>query len=103
MANGSIPQAVQRGALIPATAWPAMGVLRDCPTGSMLQKSSGASAVTPISTWRAVVPSACVPVLADEPVASATVAKKAGALTVLVRLPVVWPISSEPKLYLFPR
>src|ERR1035437_8732239 len=45
-ANGSMPQAVQRGALIPATAWPAMGVLRECPTGSMLQKSSGASAVT---------------------------------------------------------
>src|SRR5579863_5371356 len=102
-AKGTMPQATHNGELIPATACAAMLVLRDWPPGSSAKNTSGASALKLISAWRAVVPSAWLPlVAAPEAVASATVAKKAGGFTVLVRLPVVCPIASEPKLYRLP-
>ena len=74
MASGTIPQAVQRGALMPATARAAIGVLRDSPPGRRLKKMSGASAVR--LTWTAWAD----PQSADWPlpdVASAAVAKQA--------------------------
>ena len=73
-AKGSMPHAVHSGALTPASACAAIGVLRDWPAESRLQKSSGASAVTLICTWRAVVPSADDP-FGSVPVAPATVEK----------------------------
>ena len=74
MAKGSMPQAVHKGALTPARACTAIGVLRDTPAESRLQNNSGASAVTLICTWRAVVPSADEP-FGSVPRAPATVAK----------------------------
>src|ERR1017187_10502000 len=100
MAKGSMPQAVHNGVLIPASACAAVGVLRGAPRESRLQKSSGAAADTAICTWRAVVPSALAP-LGSVPRAPATGAKKAGAVTVLVRVPEYSPGVREPKLYLF--
>ena len=50
MAKGSIAQAVHSGALMPASACAAIGVFREAPSESRLQKSSGASAVTLICT-----------------------------------------------------
>ena len=67
-------QAVHSGALMPASACAAIGVLREVPSESRLQNSSGASAVTLICTWRAVVPSALAP-FGSVPRAPATVAK----------------------------
>src|SRR5690349_6237931 len=95
-ANGSMPQAVQSGALTPASAVAAIEVLRVSPPGSRLQKSSGASARRVICACRAVVPSAPDPV---PDVASATAAKNEGAFTVLERLPAVELSSTDPKLY----
>src|SRR2546430_17326154 len=79
MAIGVILQAVQTGALIPATACAAMLVRRDCPPGSRLQNNSGAWAETLTWTNCAALQSVPPPVPAA---ASAAVAKQAGGFAV---------------------
>src|SRR5437763_334961 len=96
--GGAAPQAVQSGALIPATARAATGVFRDSPPGSRPKKSSGASAVRFTCTAWAEPQSADWP--APE-VASAAVAKQVGVSIVLVRLPAAPPICRVPKLYAY--
>src|SRR5438309_1781476 len=102
MANGSMPQAVQSGALMPATAIAAIDVLRLCPRLSSAQNVSGASAARLICTYLAVVPSAppVSDVVLSAPIAPAAVAKYTGSDTVLASRSVEPPISSDPKLYL---
>jgi hypothetical protein len=68
-----MPQAVQSGELIPATATAAIGVLRLCPSESRLQKRSGASAVMLTRAYRAVEPPP--PALLSSPMALTAVGK----------------------------
>src|SRR5579872_5698563 len=97
MPMGTILHAVHSGALMPATACAAMAALRDSPPGRRLQNRSGASAVRLICTNCALGSLHAVEVPVPEP-ASATVAKQAGGLTVLVRIPEPTPTGTLPKL-----
>src|SRR3981189_2793428 len=76
-AKGSMPQAVHSGALIPATAIAAIGVLRAWPRLRMAQNNNGASALRLICTYLAVEPSALPESdeLVSSPIAPAAVAK----------------------------
>src|SRR5260370_2949842 len=97
-------QAVHRGALIPATAIAAIGVLRAWPRLRIAQNTNGASAFKLICTYLAVEPSALPESdeLVSSPIAPAAVEKYTGSDTVLVNRPVDPPMINEPKLYLFP-
>src|SRR5215469_13967213 len=97
MPMGTMLHVVQSGALMPATACAAILVLADWPPGRRLQKVSGASAVTLTCTNCAVGSAQSVELPLPE-VASVTVAKQAGGLMVLVRLPPPTPTGRDPKL-----
>ena len=96
-----MPQAVQTGALTPATAAAAMLVLRLWPRVSRDQNRRGASAERFMVTCRAVVPSAVEAgvVCPTAARAFATVSKNAGVGAVLSSSAVPWPMVTLPKLY----